>query len=59
MSTQGRKPATEIEITPAMIDAGVRELLSWLDGVVPEMTPFSTGKIVSAVYATMADHART
>jgi hypothetical protein len=42
-----------------MIDAGVRELLSWLGDLVPETTPFSNGKIVSAVYATMAAAERT
>lgn len=44
---------SQCEITDEMIAAGVRELLSWLDGIVPVTTPSSNAKIVSAVYASM------
>lgn len=53
-----RQAGAKIEVTPEMRDAGARELVALLDGLVSEMTPFSNGKIVTAVFCSMVEASR-
>ena len=60
VQTTGQADTTEIELSPAMIDAGVRELLFWLGDVVSESQRSLTEKVVTSVFCEMEDaHRRT
>lgn len=49
----------EIEVTRAMLDAGVRELLFWLDGAALESSPIAREQAVAGVFYTMIGVAPT
>lgn len=44
----------EIEVTPAMLRAGVRELLFWLDGADVVIGETLSEQIAASVFSTMA-----